>query len=410
MAQQPPSTESPLSTKLEVRVDPVNGYRAAHSLVNVAIDDPMHPFRAAQTQTQPDRMSIQISATEHIQLEPEALSLINHSCQPNAFFDTTRQQLLCLRTILIGDEITIFYPATEWQMAVGFDCNCGTTDCCGYIGGAIDLSPSQRQQQRLAPHILQLAAKQNPTQFEARAYLEEYFLELNTEYQALYAFWVAAAQRIPPGAQALELGVGPTLYSSFPLATACATIDLADYVPHIFSETQKWLRREQGSFDWKQHVQLVLQTEGVAPSAANIAGREEQLRQRIRDLLPCNIRQANPLSPLQRQYDVVTMHYCSEAAAESRQEWSEVVRNGANLLKPGGLFLLSVCTGLQRFRQYADQQLSRAPDLQPEDIHHHLHTLDMDMETLERQTLPAPPSYPYTATVLVAVNKRRHNT
>jgi len=28
-----------------------------------------------------------------------------------------------------GDDITFFYPSTEWDMAQGFDCNCGAKVC-----------------------------------------------------------------------------------------------------------------------------------------------------------------------------------------------------------------------------------------------------------------------------------------
>jgi hypothetical protein len=35
-----------------------------------------------------------------------------------------------------GDELTFFYPSTEWNMAQGFDCFCGTATCRGRIEGA----------------------------------------------------------------------------------------------------------------------------------------------------------------------------------------------------------------------------------------------------------------------------------
>lgn len=35
-----------------------------------------------------------------------------------------------------GDELTFFYPSTEWAMAQGFDCFCGTPSCRKRIDGA----------------------------------------------------------------------------------------------------------------------------------------------------------------------------------------------------------------------------------------------------------------------------------
>jgi hypothetical protein len=40
-----------------------------------------------------------------------------------------------------GDELTFFYPSTEWQMAQAFDCFCGTPSCRGRISGAGNMDP-----------------------------------------------------------------------------------------------------------------------------------------------------------------------------------------------------------------------------------------------------------------------------
>jgi hypothetical protein len=33
--------------------------------------------------------------------------------------------------IEVGQELTFFYPSTEWDMAQGFECICGTATCRG---------------------------------------------------------------------------------------------------------------------------------------------------------------------------------------------------------------------------------------------------------------------------------------
>jgi hypothetical protein len=40
-----------------------------------------------------------------------------------------------------GDELTFFYPSTEWRMAQAFDCFCGTPSCRGRISGAESMDP-----------------------------------------------------------------------------------------------------------------------------------------------------------------------------------------------------------------------------------------------------------------------------
>ncbi|MGK7904081.1 MAG: SET domain-containing protein-lysine N-methyltransferase [Hormoscilla sp.] len=62
-------------------------------------------------------------------LDPDFLQYINHSCAPNVFFDTSDLFLRALSKIEIGEELTFFYPSTEWSMDRQFDCLCQSKDC-----------------------------------------------------------------------------------------------------------------------------------------------------------------------------------------------------------------------------------------------------------------------------------------
>jgi hypothetical protein len=87
----------------------------------------------------PTRLTVQVAETTHIHLSPKWLELINHSCEPNCFFDVDRRELVSLRTLEPGDALTFFYPSTEWSMASPFQCMCGTRSCLGMIRGASEL-------------------------------------------------------------------------------------------------------------------------------------------------------------------------------------------------------------------------------------------------------------------------------
>lgn len=57
---------------------------------------------------------------------------MNHSCAPSAYLKLTPrlrpdEWVLCAGSagIKAGDDITFFYPSTEWEMAQPFDCACG---------------------------------------------------------------------------------------------------------------------------------------------------------------------------------------------------------------------------------------------------------------------------------------------
>ena len=62
-----------------------------------------------------------------------ALTAVNHSCDPTACIDLTSANpsqwvvRALSRGIKQGENISFFYPSTEWDMAQAFDCNCGTT-------------------------------------------------------------------------------------------------------------------------------------------------------------------------------------------------------------------------------------------------------------------------------------------
>lgn len=141
---------------LEVLQDERLGQRSLRSLRAFAVGEVLTPFRAAATYDRPARMTLQVSEREHITLWPSVLTFTNHSCDPNAFFDTEQGRLIALKPIAAGEPITFFYPSTEWTMAEPFDCSCGSARCLRRIAGASQLPERSLQGQRLNAHILKL--------------------------------------------------------------------------------------------------------------------------------------------------------------------------------------------------------------------------------------------------------------
>lgn len=110
-------------------------------------------FSANEIHPVPSRYTVQVNETQHIILHPVFLQYINHSCNPNAFFNTTTMELTALRAIVPGDEFTFFYPSTEWFMAEPFTCICGETNCIGTIKGAKEITKEVLQHYRLTDFI-----------------------------------------------------------------------------------------------------------------------------------------------------------------------------------------------------------------------------------------------------------------
>lgn len=110
-------------------------------------------FSAAEILREPNRYTLQTGVNKHIILSPLYLEYVNHSCEPNCFFDTTNFQFICLRDIERGEEFTFFYPSTEWEMEESFDCQCQTAACLGEISGAKYLSKSNINKYRFSDFI-----------------------------------------------------------------------------------------------------------------------------------------------------------------------------------------------------------------------------------------------------------------
>lgn len=139
----------------EVRRNSINGQNALFSLQAFQPGDIISEFYAGVIAAEPTYLTVQTGVNRHITLQPEYLQYINHSCEPNVFFDTTAMQLVCLRPILPEEEMTFFYPSTEWNMAQPFNCYCGSAACLGEIRGAAYLTPPQLAKYRFTDFIQQ---------------------------------------------------------------------------------------------------------------------------------------------------------------------------------------------------------------------------------------------------------------
>lgn len=130
------------------------GYSRAIAAFAVAEGGVVAPFTARETLDHPTYLTVQTAPGTHILLAPEYLQYINHSCDPNVFFDTDRMEIRALRAIAPGDEVTFFYPSTEWSMDRAFECHCGAAGCLGQIAGADSLDAAVLVRYRFNRHIL----------------------------------------------------------------------------------------------------------------------------------------------------------------------------------------------------------------------------------------------------------------
>lgn len=112
------------------------------------------PLTWAGRKSEPTRWTIQCGLDEHAEILPIELRYVNHSCNPNVFFDVDKNELRALHDIAPGEELRYFYPSTEWEMDEPFDCKCGEAQCCGRIEGASRMPPEVLKRYELSSLII----------------------------------------------------------------------------------------------------------------------------------------------------------------------------------------------------------------------------------------------------------------
>lgn len=101
-----------------------------------------------------NRYTVQISQDRHT--EVGKLSALNHSCDPNVILDTENLLMVARRDIAKGEELSFFYPSTEWEMDAPFICLCGASNCIHVVAGARFLPLSTLEAQYLNRHIREM--------------------------------------------------------------------------------------------------------------------------------------------------------------------------------------------------------------------------------------------------------------
>ena len=104
---------------------------------------------------QPTYQTIQIGPDTHIE-ELGVLAYLNHSCQPNTLVNTIALTVTALRDIAAGEDLTFFYPSTEWEMDRPFVCLCGAPQCVRLVAGAKYLSIDALSRYFINQHIREM--------------------------------------------------------------------------------------------------------------------------------------------------------------------------------------------------------------------------------------------------------------
>ncbi|EKG12770.1 hypothetical protein MPH_10013 [Macrophomina phaseolina MS6] len=107
--------------------------------------------------------TVQSGRSSHVELNSD-LRYVNHSCEPNLIFDMARGEVrvnpLKEDGLREGDELTFWYPSTEWSMDRAFDCECGSPACMGRVEGAKALDDKTMDRYWVSEHVRELRDEQ----------------------------------------------------------------------------------------------------------------------------------------------------------------------------------------------------------------------------------------------------------
>ncbi len=146
---------SDVTDKIALYIDPDSGQKHLRTTSRHTSGSLFHKFCAGENVPCPTYLSLQIDHHRHIHLQPEFLQYLNHSCDPNVYVDVTNHEIICLRDIDANEEVTFFYPSTEWDMEQVFYCRCRSANCLGEIKGAMYLNRNLLPHYKFTPHIME---------------------------------------------------------------------------------------------------------------------------------------------------------------------------------------------------------------------------------------------------------------
>jgi hypothetical protein len=183
------------------------------------------------------------------------------------------------------------------------------------------------------------------SEWQPQEYLTEYYTEVMPDERFAMEFIVESLRKVGPVPVALDFGCGPTVHHVFPLVPKAEEIHLAEYLAGNRAAVEAWVAGQENAHDWLAFSQETLRLEGSADVAEPAArAREEEIRQRITQVLPGDAGDTDPLGPERHGfYPLVTSHYCAEGATIDKETWRTYMRIIECLVLPGGTMILSAC-------------------------------------------------------------------
>ena len=199
-----------------------------------------------------------------------------------------------------------------------------------------------------------VSGKSYLTEFDCKVYLNSFFSTTkgNPHEKGLFPWiWIQAHRFYDKynskwnnkAARLLEFGGGPVIATLISAVPYVDQITFAAYTDGERKEIELWLNNKEGAHDWSAHFKYILrEVERNIDGDATWQKREELLRKRMSNVIPCDILCDNPLLVKQEPFEIVSTSLCLEAACTTFEEYKRAVKKLVGLLKPGGFLLMYI--------------------------------------------------------------------
>ncbi len=141
-----------------IRVIDQKGRKGLFAVGAISAREVLIDLRGEKLLRAPNRESLQVGERSHVIGRRGTVGRLNHACEPNARLSIGGDSIVALCDVAPGEEITVNYLATEYDMHDKFRCDCGSPECFGVIRGFRYLSDDERSRLLpvLAPHLRDL--------------------------------------------------------------------------------------------------------------------------------------------------------------------------------------------------------------------------------------------------------------
>ncbi|XP_023214283.1 nicotinamide N-methyltransferase-like isoform X1 [Centruroides sculpturatus] len=142
------------------------------------------------------------------------------------------------------------------------------------------------------------------------------------------------------GKRILDVGCGPTVHRMAAPSKYFSEIVLSDYTQHNRKAVQEWLKDESSSKDWDTLMRMEALLEGYGNVEEGINEIKLRLRQKIKEVIPCDVLQKDIISSDVGKFDALFTSLCLEGACATLEDYKTAVKNFGNYILPNGGFVM----------------------------------------------------------------------